>query len=95
MAEFDGLSVTLGDLHRLSRARSRSITPENPSGEKGRGAMATQGTGAEAARELGRGWKISPAIHIAAGETRVIADIQGSGAVQQISSPKTGVRPSS
>ena len=39
----------------LSHAKSRSISPENFTGEKGKGGMATEGTGAHAARELGPG----------------------------------------
>jgi hypothetical protein len=84
MPEFDGLSVTLADLHRLSRARTRSITPENPTGEKGRGGMATEGTGAGPARELGRGWKVNPWIPIQPGQTATLCDIEGPGAIQHV-----------
>ena len=42
---FNGLDLNLGNLSRLSRARTRSISPENFSGEKGMGGMATEGTG--------------------------------------------------
>ena len=56
MTMFNGLTSDLGDLTRLSNARSRSISPENLTGEKGMGGMATEGTGAAFARELGRGW---------------------------------------
>ena len=76
MAHFNGLGMHLGTLSRLSAARTRSISPENFDGAKGRGGMATEGTGAEAARDLGLSWKISPSIRIDAGETRVLADIQ-------------------
>src|SRR5258706_6974408 len=87
---FNGLSPHLGNLARLSAAQTRSISPENFTGEKGRGGAATEGTGAPAARELGRGWKISPSIKIAAGETRVLADIEGPGAIQQMWMTPTG-----
>ena len=50
----------LGDLWRLPRAQSRSISAENFTGEKGKAGMATEGTGAKCARDLGPGWKISP-----------------------------------
>ncbi|MBU6335327.1 MAG: DUF2961 domain-containing protein [Chloroflexi bacterium] len=90
MAPFNGLGMHLGTLARLSPARTRSISPENFTGEKGRGGMATDGTGASCARDLGVGWKISPSIRIAPGETRVIADIQGAGAIQQIWMTPTG-----
>ena len=64
---FSGLGMHLGNLSRLSDAKSRSISPENPTGEKGRGGMAEDGTGAIHARGLGRGWKISPSMRIAPG----------------------------
>jgi hypothetical protein len=82
--EFNGLGMSLGNLSRLSPARTRSISPENFTGEKGKGAMATQGMGAQSARLLGRGWKVSPCVSIKPGETFVLADIQDQGAVQQI-----------
>ena len=50
----------LSGLSELSTALSRSISPENFTGEKGRGGMATTGTGEGPARELGQGWKVSP-----------------------------------
>jgi hypothetical protein len=67
-----------------------SISPENPTGEKGKGGMATEGTGAKAARDLGKGWKISPSVEIAAGATYTVADISGSGAIQHIWMTPTG-----
>ncbi|MHB8629602.1 MAG: glycoside hydrolase family 172 protein [Aggregatilineales bacterium] len=90
MAGFNGLGMNLGNLSRLSQAQTRSISPEHFTGEKGKGGMATAGAGAEAARDLGQGWKISPSIRIAPGEVRVVANIQGSGAIQQIWMTPTG-----
>jgi hypothetical protein len=90
MSSFDGLGMHLGNLPRLSSARTRSISPENSTGEKGKGAMATEGTGAGCARELGRGWKISPSVRIGPGETFVLADIEGPGALQHIWMTPTG-----
>src|SRR5579859_5101038 len=81
---FDGLGMGLGTLSRLSNARTRSISAENFSGEKGRGGMATEGTGAQCARDLGQGWKISPSIVIAPHSTASLADIAGPGALQHI-----------
>jgi hypothetical protein len=83
-SSYDGLGLSLGNLARLSDAVSRSISAENPTGEKGRGAMATEGPGADAARELGRGWKICPCISVPAQNTVVLADMPGSGAIQHI-----------
>jgi len=46
--------------------------------------MATHGTGEGPARELGQGWKVSPSIVIKAKSTFTLAEINGSGAIQQI-----------
>ncbi len=81
---FNGLNMNLGNLSRLSNAQTRSISPENFKGEKGKAAMATKGTGTGAARDLGRGWKISPSVSIKAKSTFTVAEISGSGAIQQI-----------
>ncbi len=87
---FSGLTSGVGDLHRLSRARTRSISPENFTGAKGGGGQATEGTGARAARDLGKGWKVSPSVGIKAGETFTLADISGAGAIQHIWMTPTG-----
>ena len=81
---FNGLGMHLGNLPRLSDAKTRSISPENFTGEKGKGAMALEGTVKNAARELGQGWKVSPSVNIAPGETFTLGDISGSGAIQHI-----------
>ena len=87
---FNGLTTGVGDLHRLSAARSRSISPENFTGEKGAGGRATTGTGEQAARELGQGWKVSPSVRIAPKQIFTLAEIQGPGAVQHIWMTPTG-----
>jgi hypothetical protein len=74
----------MGELARLSDAKTRSISAENFTGEKGRGGMATEGTGAGCARDLGRGWKVSPSVAIPAGTCFTLADITGPGAIQSI-----------
>jgi hypothetical protein len=81
---FDGLGMGLANLSRLSNAKTRSISAENFTGAKGAGGMATEGTGAVSARELGQGWKVSPSIHLAGNTTVVLADIAGPGAIQHI-----------
>ncbi len=82
--EFNGLGMSLGNLSRLSKAKSRSISAENFTGEKGKGGMATEGTGAGPARDLGQGWKVSPSVNIEAGKTFTLADISGPGAIQSM-----------
>lgn len=84
MAESSGLGLHLGNLSRLSKAQTRSISPENFSGERGKGGMSTDGPAARAARDLGQGWKVSPYVVIEPGETFTLADIAGQGAIQQI-----------
>lgn len=74
----------LGGLSRLVNAKSRAISPENPSGAEGAAARASDGVASAAARDLGQGWKISPYVDIAAGSTLELADIEGPGIVRQI-----------
>lgn len=74
----------------LTDAESRSISPENFRGEPGKGGMATAGTGAECARELGQGWKVSPSVVIHPGETFEMANIQGPGMIEQMWLTPTG-----
>lgn len=90
MDPFDGLGMNLGNLSRLSDAVTRSLSPENFSGEKGQAGMAAEGTGQHRARDLGVGWKVSPSVRIRAGEVFTVADIQGSGAIQHIWMTPTG-----
>jgi hypothetical protein len=87
---FNGLNLSLGNLYRVSTAKSRSISPESFTGEKGKAGMATEGTGASAARDLGRGWKISPSVGIKAKTTFKLAEIDGPGAIQSIWMTPTG-----
>ncbi len=84
--KFDGLAVSMDNLYRLSDAKTRSISPENFTGEKGKGGMATleEGSAAHAAKDLGQGWKVNPYVHIKPGETLTMAEIDGPGAIQHI-----------
>jgi hypothetical protein len=83
MSASNGLGLHLGNLSRLSRAKTRSISAENPTGGKGEGAMA-EASPEGAARDLGRGWKCRPSIPVAPGETVALADIEGPGAIQSM-----------
>jgi hypothetical protein len=84
MNPFQSLGLGLGSLPLLSSAKTRSISGENFTGEKGKAGMATEGTGANAGRELGQGWKISPSIRIPANSTMTLAEIEGPGVIQHI-----------
>ena len=88
--KFNGLDNNMSNLYRLSDAKSRSLSPENFTGERGKGGMATTGTGAGPSRELGQTWKVSPSVVIKKKTTFTVADIDGSGAIQHIWMTPTG-----
>ncbi|MCT1774698.1 glycoside hydrolase family 172 protein [Brachybacterium sp. p3-SID957] len=71
-------------LARLRPTLTRSISPENFDGSPGGGGRATEGTGAEAGRDLGQGWKISPSVDVKAGETFTLAEIDTAGVITHI-----------
>jgi hypothetical protein len=85
-----GLTNSLSELYRVSDAKTFSISPENLTGEKGKGGMAIEGSASDAARDLGQGWKVNPFVVIKPGETFTMADIKGSGAIQHIWLTPTG-----
>lgn len=95
---FNGLDMNMGNLYRMSNAQSRSISPENFTGEKGKGGMArldekdlpNRANAAHEARDLGQGWKVNPFIKIKPGETFTLAEINGPGAIQHIWMTPTG-----
>lgn len=97
--KFNGLDMNMGNLSRLSDAKTRSISPENFSGEKGKGGTADPvknkgqrniANAANEARDLGKGWKVNPFIIINPGETFTIAEMEGPGAIQHIWMTPTG-----
>lgn len=77
------LSLGLGGLPLLSDAETRSISAENPTGERGGGAKAEPDE-SNPASMLGKGWKVRPCITLEPGTTTTLADIQGPGAIQHI-----------
>ena len=76
----------LHDLTLKKDIRSFSVCPENLTGEKGKGGMATleEGSAAIAAQDLGQGWKVNPYLMLEGKTTTVLADIQGEGAIKHI-----------
>ena len=78
--------VGMDRLYVLKDAQTRSISPENFTGEKGKGGMATleEGNAAHAARDLGQGWKVNPYVFIEPGSTFVLGEIQGPGVINHI-----------
>jgi len=83
-SSFAQSSGDLGALSRLSTATSRSISAENFTGGKGQGGQSTDGLGSYSGRELGQGWKMSPRISVAPGQTATLALIAGPGTIKHI-----------
>ena len=96
--KFNGLGMNMGNLFRLSDAKTRSVSPENFSGEKGKAGTAdpaekdksNTANASHAARDLGQGWKVNPFVRINPGETFTMAVIDGPGAIQHIWMTPTG-----
>lgn len=88
---FNAIESNMSNIYRLSDAKTRSISPENFTGAKGQGGMATEGTGKNASRDLGQGWKVSPSVVIKAHTTFTVAEIDGPGSIQHIWMTPTGV----
>ena len=84
------LATGLNSLPLLEGWETRSVSPENPTGEKGKGARAIPRSGdpelpfADRAVGLGQGWKVNPFIKPKAGETVTIMDVDGPGIIQHI-----------
>ncbi len=76
----------LGDLPMLYDASTRSISAENPTGAPGCGGSCEleKGVAAEAARDLGKGWKVNPYIIAGHGQTCTLAEIDGPGVIQHM-----------
>lgn len=71
-------------LPMLKKAKTFSISAENPTGEKGAGAKAIPSPDHHSSR-LGVGWKVKPCIEpLKKGETVILADIKGHGIIQHI-----------
>jgi len=78
-------------LSRLTSAQTRSISPENPTGARGRAARAAEGVASAAARDLGQGWKVNPYLNVAAGSVVELAEIAGPGVIRHIWLTPAGV----
>lgn len=90
-SSLQGPNVGLAALPLWTAAKTRSISAENPTGEKGKGGMAIPNpkepkpaASARAADHLGQGWKVRPFIRVNAHETATLMDVDGPGIVQHI-----------
>ena len=79
-------SAIPGDLNTLcllSDAESRSISPENLTGERGGGAKEVPNEDSKAYR-LGKGWKVRPCVTIKPGKTFELMNTEGPGLIQNM-----------
>ena len=88
MNGFEQVGLGLGGLPLLNEARTRSVSPENPSGEKGKGGMSVPDPEtlpfSAAASDLGQGWKVSPFYKVKPGQTLTLMEADGPGVIQHI-----------
>ena len=82
---------SLGSLPVLTpNAHNRMVSPENPTGEKGKGAMSIPNPAdpdlafSNAAVDLGQGWKVRPFVKVKPHSTFTIMDVNGPGIIQHI-----------
>jgi hypothetical protein len=87
---YNGIDANLSNIYRLSNAQTRSISPENFTGEKGKGRHGNRRHGANASRDLGQGWKVSPSVVIKSKTTFTMAEITGPGSISHIWMTPTG-----
>lgn len=86
-----GIDVGLASLPNVDPgAQSRMVSPENPTGDKGNGAMAAPDPNnpdlgfSAAATDLGQGWKVRPFIKLQPHSTTTIMDVAGPGTIEHI-----------
>ncbi len=85
--------MIIENLGKLRNRKTRSICPENITGEKGKGGATPleEGSAFIAAEELGTGWKVNPYYVIESGETLTLAEHDGeSGVINHIWLTPTG-----
>lgn len=82
---FNGIGTNMYNLYKLSDAKSRLISPENCTGEKGKGGATPleEGSAKHAARDLGTCWKVNPYFRVPSDTTIVLVDIDGPVTIQQ------------
>ena len=80
----------VGSLPLVGNIETRSVSPENITGEKGKGGMAVPELNnpnlpvGERSMLMGQGWKVSPCFFVKPGETKTIMDVDGPGQIQHI-----------
>jgi hypothetical protein len=91
VAQSGGFADAAASLSVLTpNIESRQVSPENPTGAKGKGAMSVPDPSnpdlsfSGAASDLGQGWKVRPFIKVAARATATIMDVEGPGTIKHI-----------
>jgi hypothetical protein len=79
----DGGVAGLGSLPMLRNSETRSISAENPRGERAGGARAVPSPGSPAS-DIGAGWKVRPFIPVPRASTVTLAEVGGPGVIQHI-----------
>jgi hypothetical protein len=81
----------LGSIAILTpHVESRMVSPENPTGQKGKGGMGNPDpkdpdlSFSAAAADMGRGWKVRPFIKVPAHSTATMMDVEGPGTIKHI-----------
>lgn len=79
-------TVGINNLYMLDNAESRSISPENITGEKAGGSRTElkDGYAKHEARKLGKGWKVNPYVYVEPGEEKVLGEFEGMGVINHI-----------
>ena len=72
------------NLSKKRNIKTFSVSPENYTGEKGKGGMSVDGDAKECARDLGQGWKVSPFFKFPGKTEFVLADVKKQGAIKHI-----------
>ena len=72
------------NLWERKNVKTRSYSAENPTGEPGRGGMATESKYSWASRELGQGWKVSPFTEIPERTEKCIAEMDYPGMIKHM-----------
>ena len=74
------------DLTKPLNRISRSICPENLTGDPGKGGATPweEGFAKDESRDLGTGWKVNPYIVVQPGDTLTLCDIKGMGKIRHI-----------
>jgi hypothetical protein len=79
----DNWGGNISSLPALRNSETRSISAENPKGERGGGAKAVPDERSPAS-DLGTGWKVRPFVPVPRQTTITLADIAGPGVIQHI-----------